>query len=258
MKRWLALSRYLLVLLALLVVTVESSGAGTNFPSRSSGDREHTYSARTNDFYNSFYDGFGQTYLAPEWFWVREDRNKWSLLTRPGYLRIVTQYGTLDGGIAKNILLRPAPVVCYELSTRVQIDSVQNYQEAALMLFRDDDNYIKLSKLYHSNLGGNVYLLLRERDGIRENASIMPALEPTSEMKMVACGSLIVGWYKNGTGKWVRIGDVQLDEPSIHYPYVGITAHNGMEDANVPSVSADFDFVQAKALTMLYLPLVRR
>lgn len=105
-----------------------------------------------NETYSSFYEGFNWSYLAPEWFWVRENQNKWSLLAKPGSLRIATQYGTLDGGTANNILLRPAPVVSYELSTRVQIDSVQNYQEAALMLYRDDDNYVKLSKLHHSYL----------------------------------------------------------------------------------------------------------
>ncbi|MBO9314653.1 MAG: hypothetical protein J7456_02565 [Chloroflexus sp.] len=149
MKPWLA---FPLILLALLAVGVDRSVAGMDSPFVGSGDRAHTYSARVNETYSSFYEGFNWSYLAPEWFWVRENQNKWSLLAKLGSLRIATQYGTLDGGTANNILLRPAPVVSYELSTRVQIDSVQNYQEAALMLYRDDDNYVKLSKLHHSYL----------------------------------------------------------------------------------------------------------
>jgi hypothetical protein len=69
MKPWLA---FPLMLLALLAVGVDRSVAGMDSPFVGSGDRAHTYSARVNETYSSFYEGFNWSYLAPEWFWVRE------------------------------------------------------------------------------------------------------------------------------------------------------------------------------------------
>ena len=105
---------------------------------------------------SSFHDDFSDGALDPEWGWIREDSNKWSLTANPGKMRITCQAGDLfmTGNNAKNLLLRNAPYGDWTMETMVQFNPSVLCQQAGLIVYKDDDNYIKLVRAFAGS--GNV------------------------------------------------------------------------------------------------------
>jgi beta-xylosidase len=206
-----------------------------------------------------FYDEFDEDSLAAEWFWVREDPDNWSLTERPGFLRIHTQWGTIyEDQIGSNLLLRTTPTSSYRLSTRVEFDATQDYQEAALFLYRDDDNYIVVNRLYHTTFGGHVYGFGREENGIGTEGFWAVASGQIAELQLTVSDTHVTGSYKDETGQWVELGRIQFDGLA-NYPFIAIAAYHGCLDDQPPSIPADFDFVRvSRGLLRQYLPVIRR
>jgi beta-xylosidase len=222
------------------------------FAARTVGARDQTLTAVP---VANFVDNFSQS-LAPGWFWVREDPSAWSLTERAGYLRIHTQTGSLDStGQANNILLRPAPGGQFELSTRLQINATQDYREAGLLLYADDDNYIKLSRLHAEAdpYGGSVYLFIRETDGEHDNPQFTSLTTVVAELRILVGQGWVSGEYRSPAGTWVQIGQYQLT-PGTTYANVGVAAHHGIGIGAEASVPADFDFVRLTERRAYYLP----
>lgn len=201
---------------------------------------------------NFFQETFDSPTLAPEWFWVREDADFWNLTERPGWLRLYTQYGSLDGGVAENVLLRPAPTNPYVLTVHFEFTPTLDFQEASLLLYDDDDNYIKFSRLEHSELGGNRYLLTREVNGVKEQGSYIVSDQSDITLALQVYEQRVFGWYKDTAGNWQVLGVIQY--PSLaDYPNVGVTAHNGLTvGAPPPSIAADFEYIQAEPAVPLH------
>jgi beta-xylosidase len=205
-------------------------------------------------------DEFSSTTLGGGWFWNAEASDYWSLTDRPGFMRIEMQTGTLeDDGAAKNVLLRATPSTNVSLWTRVEFSATQNFHEAALLLYDDDDNYIKVSRIYHTDHGGPVYLLRREVNGVgSDDASISAPIAATvSELRLTRAGSTVSAAYKADDNDWVVLGSLQLT-PSESYGYVGLAAHKGLDGSVATSIPADFDFFRAATLNLLFLPLIHR
>ena len=66
-----------------------------------------------------------------------------------GALRITTENGDLwgGGGTAKNLILQQAPSGAWEITTKVTINSTGGSEQAALLVYADDDNYFKLGQI---------------------------------------------------------------------------------------------------------------
>jgi len=106
---------------------------------------------------NDEFEGNG---LAGAWSWIRQDNSHWSFggpLNRRGfgYLGITTQAGDLAGesNNAKNLLLRQPPPGDFEASTLVDFWEPLSidYEQGGLLIYQDDDNYIKLVSMYNGN-----------------------------------------------------------------------------------------------------------
>ncbi|MBD2846308.1 DNRLRE domain-containing protein [Paenibacillus sp. IB182496] len=95
---------------------------------------------------------------------LHQDRPYWSVTEAPGKLRITAQPGDLWAGNnnQKNLMLQTPFFPDYRIETKLSFDATHNYQAAGLLLYTDDDNYIKLERAYHSGLGGPVIRLVRE------------------------------------------------------------------------------------------------
>jgi len=94
-------------------------------------------------------DGFSGRALMRDWEWVRESRAKYSVSA--GVLRFDVQAADLhvDSNNA-SVLLRDAPRGDYVVETRLRVNVPNegccfNYAQAGLVVYKDDDNYIKLS-----------------------------------------------------------------------------------------------------------------
>ncbi len=97
--------------------------------------------------------------LGPQWSWVREDPSKHSFVN--DQLEI-----TVNGDLyrqfnsATNILLENQPTGDYVMETKLTFDPNQNFQSAGLLVYSDDDHYIKVGPYHHFSL--NKILSARE------------------------------------------------------------------------------------------------
>jgi arabinan endo-1,5-alpha-L-arabinosidase len=95
-----------------------------------------------------FVDQFGDGTLDPSWTWVRGPDP--AATETGGVLRWPTQPGDLatPGGTA-SVLLRDAPAGAYTVETKLAIDlgvdDVRNYQQAGLIVYLNDDHFLRFS-----------------------------------------------------------------------------------------------------------------
>lgn len=127
----------------------------------------------------ALYDGFDGK-LALDWKQVRLDPTHISLARKPGHLTITTQrgsiHGTPDGNeagaefLARNLTLvaNPlAPDADFVVTTRVVgFTPAERYQQAGLIVYADDDNYLKFGYEYNWGAGaGQTFFGVAEVDG---------------------------------------------------------------------------------------------
>lgn len=89
--------------------------------------------------------------LGHQWSWVREDPSKHSFVG--GQLSIIVN-GDLyrDANNATNILLESPPAGAYVMETKITFDPRDNYQQAGLIVYSDDDHYIKVGPAHADSL----------------------------------------------------------------------------------------------------------
>ncbi|THF81626.1 beta-xylosidase family glycoside hydrolase [Cohnella fermenti] len=120
-------------------------------------------------------DEFDSATLNPNWSWIREDAANWSLTSKPGRMSITLQSQDIWGPVntTENILLRDTPMLPeWQASTKLNFQPVANYQNAGLIAYGDDDNYILLGYGYDSGAGGLCVSVARETGGTPSNSKI--------------------------------------------------------------------------------------
>ena len=97
-----------------------------------------------------FSDDFNGS-LGSQWSWVREDATKHALVN--GQLKIIVN-GDLyrDANSATNLLLENQPSGDYVVETKMNFDPNHNYQQAGLLVYSDDDHYIKVGPFHGDSL----------------------------------------------------------------------------------------------------------
>ena len=92
-------------------------------------------------------DEFNGSAPGPQWRWVRENRDNWSLSEDAGTLTITAQEGDIQGASnnAENLLLQSANTD-WVAESRLEFSRmpVQSGEQAGILAYQDDDNYVKL------------------------------------------------------------------------------------------------------------------
>jgi regulation of enolase protein 1 (concanavalin A-like superfamily) len=124
------------------------------------------------------FDGF-EGKLGLSWKPVRPDPSHISLTKKPGTLTITTQRGSIhgeekkdafgEGNQAKNLYLIDNPLAAggdFVVTTCVSgFTPETNYQQAGLIVYNDDDNYLKFGYEFNwQNGGGQAFCILTETD----------------------------------------------------------------------------------------------
>jgi len=169
---------------------------------------------------------------------VRGDATHRSLSDRSGFLRITTQAGDLaaNSNDARNLLLRSAPGDDYEITTRVEFTPMQNTQQADLLVYQNDDNYLTLSRLYDNALGGNAVQFVHETGGTATAVDLSTDLT-IIYLRIVKVGTTYTGYYSPDGIGWTQVG--QFTGVSLAAPQIGLSAWNG---GSAPEIPADFDW----------------
>jgi beta-xylosidase len=93
--------------------------------------------------------------LGPQWSWIREDSSGHALVTYQGsgQLEIMTN-GDLyrAANNARNLLLETPPSDDYMVETKLTFDPNNNVEQAGLLVYADDDHYIKVGPAHLSSL----------------------------------------------------------------------------------------------------------
>ena len=119
--------------------------------------------------------------LNPQWSWVHEDATRHSFVN--GQLSL-----TINGDLyrnannATNLLLESQPSGNYMVETKLTFDPNTNYQQAGLIVYSDDDHYIKVGVTHHESLNKVIagHEVLDPTSGDRTSCDVQPS--PTSNI----------------------------------------------------------------------------
>jgi len=102
----------------------------------------------------SINDEFNTTLLGKQWNWVRENKANWSLSLKNGSLSITSQKGDImdANNNAENVLLQSANTD-WTVETKIVCSRKPSgmSQNAGLLAYQDDDNFVKL--VYGASMG---------------------------------------------------------------------------------------------------------
>jgi hypothetical protein len=185
-------------------------------------------------------DDFSGPTLNPRWHWVREDPAHWSLTEAPGYLRILTQSGDITAGA------NTAPLVLqslqaftskdFDLQTRIVMTPAAGSQQGGLVIYSDDDNYVKLTYAY---LGGPKFEFTGEIGGVPQSLQVpAPAGVNDFYLRITKLGNTYMAYHSGDGLAWTPIGTQQ--GPGFSPLEVGLLAFNGVNGTST-EIPADFD-----------------
>jgi regulation of enolase protein 1 (concanavalin A-like superfamily) len=195
--------------------------------------------------------------LGLNWQPVRPDPTHVSLTKHPGFLTITTQRGTIHGDanlhgepLAKNIFTIVNPLgkdADFVMTTCVNdFTPAQAYQQAALICYDDDDNYLKWSYEFNWGTGSDQYFcLVREigakpehfpTDGVSGLKHVWLRLTKRGKSYEYATSTDGKTYVMRGEQEW---GD---GAPKL----LGILAKNGGPEG-VPEIDAPFSFFELRS-----------
>jgi hypothetical protein len=175
--------------------------------------------------------------LESGWAWINEDPTHWSSTEVPGSLRIVSQVGSISGGLqnAQNVLVRDAPAGHFDIIAKVTFNPTSSSQNAAIFIQLDDGHLVSLSRGYcregddPSCVGSGVYF-----DG-SELGCPRAGMESSAQMVYLMlrrAGNSYVGYLLSG-GDWVEVGRC--------YNATLVASGIGLIVTGTPEIPADFD-----------------
>ena len=176
--------------------------------------------------------------LPANWRWVRESPSEWRI--RDGKLAVRSQPGKVWGGNdAKNILLvKPSQFDKVAASIGVVHRPKELWEQAGLLWYVDDDNFVKLVS---EHIQGKMYVVIASEE--RGRGEVFGKIDvPTSDLQLRLRieGDRVTGqWRLKTEDAWQDVGTCSFPvEGNRHF---GIFTQNGPQDP-VRWVSFD-DFV---------------
>ncbi|TLD42471.1 MAG: Ammonium transporter [Candidatus Jettenia ecosi] len=185
-------------------------------------------------------DEFESQTLDPSWLIIRENQSDWNLLVHPGYLRITTKAENLwQINVNNKIkLLRGAPLGDFEVVTKVTYNPKQKFQQAGVIMYESDDNYVMLTRQMDDV--DNVEMS-RELSRMSGSKSV-PTTLTTLYLKLTKSGENVTGSFSGDGNSWTTV-DV-ISGAKLERPKVGIVGFNAQLNT---TVDADFDFFKIGA-----------
>jgi regulation of enolase protein 1 (concanavalin A-like superfamily) len=195
-----------------------------------------------------FHEPFKEN-LSPGWSWLREDKPDWKLADGALHIRLTPGNLWADENTAHNLLLRDPPRDARSFTAEVTLSLAPAAfgEQAGLLWYRDDDNYLKLTKEFYNDRTWVVFAV--ERDGKpdyreAECRGQWVNLRLTVAGDKVAASFLPIG----GTAaKSMGTFDFPATDPKDKSgsARVGLTAHHGAPESDRWAVFRDFRIIRA-------------
>lgn len=130
----------------------------------------------------------------------------------------------------------------FQIETHVRLSPKENYQGAGLLIYVDDNRYIRFEKAYGGVGGGAEGLRIDVREGNEYKPLLTPDDAPTElgeiDMKIVRRGGLFTAyWRENEETSWREAGRIETDYPQT--VMAGLIASNTARE-----IIAEFDFIR--------------
>jgi hypothetical protein len=226
-----------------------------NFPGKTGSVSFQTNGDRVDPLFNTVWDDqFDSASLDPTWAWMYEDPTHWSLSDMPDFMRITTQEANA------NLLVRDAPLGNFEIRTHVLFTPTENYQIAALQVYGDDNNYLKLGRAFCDvpppNCVGNGIYFDDIENGVFTGSNYAITLPVSNEvyLRIVRNGNTFTGYASPNGTSWTELGAHTVGFSPVK---IGLAASN--QGQPVTEIPADFDFfILQFANPLQFLPVINK
>ena len=182
--------------------------------------------------------------LDKGWSFVREDKADWRL--KDGKLQLLAQPSNIWGkknNKTENFLLRALPGPKAAVEVTVDFNPRKEYEQAGLMIYLDDDNYIKFDRELY---GGQSCTLVLESKAKPKVVKKIPFREGPLRLRLEISDGKVKAMVKAPGGKgWTAHGETTLPGGSEEVK-VGLFALLG--DAKKPrwATFSDFELSETK------------
>lgn len=234
----------------------------------------------------AYSQNFGTARLGPQWSWVNEDAANWSLTADPGTLTIDGQAGQFyqTEHTGQNVLLEHAPAGNFVAQVKVALNPTENYQQAGMVLWQNDNTWLRLSA--ESNSGSDATEWAKQTDVTSPYTSFncgtayaadtcpvygsaflqVPGFSPAARragangtwtwLRIVKRGDTATAYTSLNGRAWTPGATYNLSGFSAHEPlHVGILATSAGAASPIP---AHFAYVRVSRLTGRTVPAARR
>ncbi|WP_081686373.1 PKD domain-containing protein [Candidatus Solirubrobacter pratensis] len=193
-------------------------------------------------------DDFTGTALDPSWTVLRPDATNGGVTVGNGVVSIPTGNGDIyqTTNTATNLVLRTAPSGAFTLTAKINHHGLTRYQQGGIIVYGDDDNYVKLDRTATNN-GGTAtefFEFVQElagtpRNGTTDHTATIPAAFPADfYLRIVWDGTNLSGAYSQDGSSWTTVGTNSTAFPAN--PKVGIFA---LSNGATTFVTPTFDYV---------------
>jgi hypothetical protein len=151
-----------------------------------------------------FRDDF-ENALQPGWTWENQNDQRWSI-TKDGKLQIIGESDNLlHDGWQSNLLWATLPAGDFNVDVHLIADPKVNFQQAAIFLFEDADNYVTINRGFCAPCGGSgIYMDYKISKDWGNYHKIIK--ETDVYLRLQSKEHVISGYYAIEPGKWIRLG----------------------------------------------------
>jgi cytochrome c len=159
-----------------------------------------------------FRDDFNGSTLGSGWEVVRQNQD---LNVSGGTLNIPAQQGDLYGAApdnAQNLTLRDIPDGPWTATAKMNFEGTQQYHQAGLLLYGNDDNFTKFGRIAHTAAGDEKFEFIYEtndtpRNEAPDSTPNIPAAFPDDfYVRITSDGTNITGSYSTDGSAWTPVG----------------------------------------------------
>jgi regulation of enolase protein 1 (concanavalin A-like superfamily) len=197
-----------------------------------------------------FAERFKQTH-SPGWSGRRADRPAWKLADNALQIRLTPGNLWANENTARNLLLREPPRDAKSFTAEVTLSLTPAAfgEQAGLLWYRDDDNYIKLTKEFYNDRTWVVFAV--ERDGKPDYREAECRGQWVNLRLTVAGDKVAASFLPVGATAAKSLGafDFPARDPKAKAAppaRIGLTAHHGAPDSDRWAVFRDFRIVRAE------------
>tara|TARA_R110000850_G_scaffold3926_2_gene18678 strand:- start:4071 stop:4700 length:630 start_codon:yes stop_codon:yes gene_type:complete len=170
--------------------------------------------------------------LSKQWRWINEEPSEWQL-TDDGALRLRTQFGRIWGGTGTKNILATKKVLGETADIEVTVtleDPAEKWEQAGLLVYIDDDNFVKFIAEY---IDGQMYVVMAHE---LERRGAVTSKEPidskTVRLRFEVSGSQVKGLWKlkSSDSEWREAAICEFPEASKAQRYFALFTQNGPEN----------------------------